>query len=217
MQRQPLVWVAAACLCLVAAAPAEGVRWTFEDATFGELPGGWKAAKTGEGEGSLWRVQEDDSAPAGKQVLVQTSPMGPTRMFNLCICEESDLTDVELSVQFKALSGEIDQGGGILWRCQDADNYYIARHNPLEKNFRVYKVIGGKRTQLATANVDETGGKWHTLRIVHRGTQIQCYLNDKLHLEVKDDALKQSGKVGLWTKADAVTAFDEFIVKSAEP
>lgn len=205
------------CLCLLGAAAADGVRWTFEDAKSDELPGGWKAAKTGEGEGSVWKVQDDDSAPAGKHVLVQTSPKGPTRMYNLCICEESDLVDVDLSVQLKALSGEVDQGGGVLWRCQDADNYYIARHNPLEKNFRVYKVIGGKRTQLATADVDEAAGKWHRLRIVHRGTQIQCYLNDKLHLEAKDDALKQSGKVGLWTKADAVTAFDDFVVKSAEP
>ncbi len=181
---------------------------TFEDSKGGTLPKGWSAAKTGEGPGSIWKVVEDDSSPHGKQVLAQTSSEGPNPLFNLCVLEEPQLVDVDLEVSFKAVSGKTDQGGGPVWRYQDAKNYYIARMNPLENNYRVYKVIDGKRTQLGTAAVEAPTGKWHKLRVVQRGEHIQCYLNDKLYLDVKDDTFKGKGRIGLWTKADAVTSFD---------
>jgi hypothetical protein len=193
----------------------KSVRWTFEDATADKLPGGWTADKTGKGPGSEWKVLKDETAPAGPQVLAQTSSEGPNPLFNLCVCDEASLTDVELTVSYKAVSGKKDQGGGLMWRYKDAGNYYIARENPLEGNFRVYKVVEGKRAQLATADVTAAAGKWHTLRIVHRGDHIQCYLDDKLHLDVKDTTFKDAGKVGLWTKADAVTHFDD--LKIAKP
>jgi len=180
----------------------------FEDAKAGGLPKGWSAAKTGEGPGSVWKVVEDDTSPHGKQVLAQTSSEGPNPLFNLCVLEEPQLVDLDLAVSFKAVSGKIDQGGGPVWRYQDTKNYYIARMNPLEDNYRVYKVVDGKRTQLGTAAVEAPTGKWHKLRVVQRGERIQCYLNDKLHLDVKDDTFKGKGKIGLWTKADAVTSFD---------
>jgi len=200
---------ASMCLSLALFLADDPVRWTFEDAKLGELPGGWKADKTGKGPGSQWKVVTDESAPAGPQALAQTSSEGPTPLFNLCVCEESKMADVEMSVRLKAVSGKKDQGGGLMWRYKDAGNYYIARINPLEGNFRAYKVVGGKRVQLATAEVEAAAGKWHTLRIVHRGERIQCYLNDKLHLDVKDGTFKDAGHVGLWTKADAVTHFDD--------
>jgi hypothetical protein len=187
-------------------------RWDFEDATAGKLPSGWTAAKTGEGPGSVWKVIEDSSAPRGPKVLAQTSPEGPNPLFNLCIADESGFTDLDLSVSFKAVMGETDQGGGPVWRYKDAKNYYIARMNPLEDNFRVYKVVAGKRSQLGSVEVEAAAGKWHTIRVVHKGNQIQCYLNGKLHLDVKDDTFKGAGKIGLWTKADAVTSFDELTV-----
>ena len=185
------------------------VRWTFEDAKVDKLPDGWTADKTGKGEGSVWKVLEDASAPAGSHVLAQTSSEGPNPLFNLCVCDETSLADVDLTVSYKAATGKKDQGGGLLWRYKDAGNYYIARENPLEGNFRVYRVVGGKRAQLSTADVKAAAGEWHTLRVVQRGDHIQCYLNDKLHLDVKDDTFKDAGKVGLWTKADAVTHFDD--------
>ena len=99
-----------------------------------------------------------------------------------------------------------------MWRYKDANSYYIARMNPLENNYRVYKVVAGKRTQLGSAEIEAPAGKWHTIRIVQDGNHIQCFLNGKLHLDVKDDTFNDAGKIGLWTKADAVTSFDDLSV-----
>jgi hypothetical protein len=209
--RLAFVLATAAGLLIGAEDPASK-RWDFEDAKAGELPKGWSAAKTGSGPGSAWKVLEDSSAPKGAQVLAQTSPDGPNPLFNLCVADDTSYTDVDLSVAFKAVEGKKDQGGGPVWRYKDANNYYIARMNPLEDNFRVYKVVAGKRTQLGTADVEAGAGKWHTLRVVQKGNHIQCYLNGKLHLDVKDDTFKDAGKIGLWTKADAVTSFDDLSV-----
>jgi hypothetical protein len=197
-------------MSLVAASPATELRWSFEDARVGKVPEGWSSGKTGKGTGSVWKVIEDRTAPSGKHVLAQTSPEGPNPLFNLCVCDEATLTDVDLVVRFKAVQGRIDQGGGPVWRYQDENNYYIARMNPLEDNFRVYKVVSGRRTQLGSSDVEAPAGTWHKIRVVQEGGHIQCYLNGKLHLDVRDGTFPGSGKVGLWTKADAVTSFDDF-------
>jgi hypothetical protein len=196
----PLAWPAAA------QQPAR--TWDFEKATVGQLPEGWSAAKTGEGPGSVWKIEEDATSTAGRKVLVQTSAEGPKRLYNLCVADDSRYGDLDLSVSLKSLRGTIDRGGGPVWHYQDAKNYYVARVNPLETNFRVYKLVDGKRTQLASADVDEVMKKWQTIRIVHRGPSIQCYIDGQLLMEAKDDAIRSPGKIGLWTKADAVTAFD---------
>ena len=205
-----VVATAVAAISLIAADQANEVRWSFEDAVVDKVPGGWSSAKTGKGPGSVWKVVDDRSAPSGTHVLAQTSSEGPNRLFNLCVCDKATLTDVDIRVSFKAVKGEIDQGGGPVWRYRDENNYYIARMNPLEDNFRVYKVVKGKRTQLGTSDAKAPAGKWHAIRVVQNGNHIQCYLNGKRHLDVKDDTFTDRGKVGLWTKADAVTSFDNF-------
>jgi DNA-binding beta-propeller fold protein YncE len=179
----------------------------FDSAEVGSLPAGWTAAKTGTGDGSVWKIQADATSPLGKNVLTQTSSAGPNPLFNLCIANEPQLLDVDLTVTLKALSGKVDQGGGPVWRYQDENNYYIARVNPLENNFRVYKVVGGTRTQLATADVETATGQWHTIRIEHQGDRIRCSCNGRPLLDVTDDAISQAGRIGFWTKADAVTSF----------
>jgi len=193
----------------------KGVRWTFEDAHVGQLPEGWSAAKTGTGKGSVWKIVEDATAPAGRNVLAQTSAEGPNALFNLGILDEGTHGDVQISVSFKAVAGKIDQGGGPIWRYQDENNYYICRHNPLENNFRIYRVIDGKRTQLASADVQAEAGTWHTISVTMKGDKITCAINGK-KLEVRDDTIAKPGKVGLWTKADAVTHFDDFQVTSVK-
>ena len=193
-------------------------RWDFEDATIGKLPADWTATQTGAGDGSVWKVLEDATAPKGKKVLAQTAAKAPSGLFNLCVADKSRFADLDLSVAFKAIAGKKDQGGGPVWRYQDAKNYYVVRMNPLEDNFRLYKVVDGKRIQLATTKDDVLAaeGKWHTIRVVHQGNRIQCYLNGKLHLDVKDDAFKEAGKIGLWTKADAQTSFDDIVIRKSE-
>lgn len=200
---------------LLAADEPQGVNWTFEDAKVGQLPEGWSEAKTGEGPGSVWKVVTDKTAPKGPNVLAQTCSDGPNSLFNLCVLDEVTHADVDITVSFKAVAGEIDQGGGPVWRYQNADHYYICRHNPLEDNFRIYKVIDGKRTQLATAESNAAVGKWHTIQVAMRGDKIVCSINGQ-KLDARDDTITKTGKVGLWTKADAVTHFDNFHVQSAD-
>src|SRR5262249_5745471 len=138
----------------------------------------------------------------------------PGSMFNLCVVDDTSFKDVEISVSFKANAGKKDQGGGVVWRYQDANNYYVARMNPLEDNFRVYKVVDGKRSaEFQNAEVKVPAGEWHTLSVKMVGDKIECFLDGKNHLEAKDDTFTKAGKVGLWTKADAQTSFDNFQAK----
>src|SRR5262249_45834592 len=126
-----------------------GLKLTKDDV--GKEPAGWKADKTGEGEGSVWKVVADDTAPSKSGFALAQTAESPVSLFNLCVADAGPkYKDVEVSVAFKAVAGKKDQGGGIVWRYQDANNYYLARMNPLEDNYRFYKVEGGKRTQLET-------------------------------------------------------------------
>ncbi len=197
----------ALCVMMFLAADAPQDDWlNLKSAAVGKLPQGWIAAKTGEGPGSVWQVVEDSTAPGGK-ALAQTSADGPKALFNLSVAEKANFLDVDLRVAFKAVAGKTDQGGGLVWRYKDAKNYYICRMNPLENNFRLYKVVDGKRTQLKSVDIKAPAGKWHTLRIIQQGDSIRCYLNDKLELHTDDETFKEPGKIGFWTKADAQTYF----------
>jgi len=187
---------------------------TFAKADLGKVPAGWKADKTGTGEGSVWKVVEDKTAPSGTGYVLAQTAAGPSALFNLCVLEDSSYQNVEIIVNFKAMAGDKDQGGGIVWRYQDANNYYVARMNPLEDNFRVYRVENGKRSpQLQDAKVKIPAGEWHQLKIKHIGERIECFVDGKKYLDVKDDSITKPGKIGLWTKADAQTRFDEVRVE----
>src|SRR5207249_1734040 len=159
-------------------------------------------------------VVTDETTPSKSGFALAQTAEGPSALFNLCVVEAGTFKDVDVMVAFKALRGKKDQGGGIVWRYQDADNYYIARMNPLEDNFRVYKVVGGKRTQLETKEgLKVAVGAWHNLKIKMAGNRIECFLDGQKHLDITDNTIAKPGKVGLWTKADAQTAFDQFRVK----
>lgn len=179
----------------------------------GKLPSGWKAEKTGKGEGSVWKIVADDSAPSKSKLVLAQAAASPAKLFNLCVADDGRYRDVEAQVAFKAVRGKEDQGGGIVWRYQDADNYYVARMNPLESNYRVYKVVAGKRSQLETkGDLKVRAGEWHVLKIRQVGEHIECWLDGTKYLDAKDKTFSQAGKIGLWTKADAQTYFDDFRV-----
>jgi hypothetical protein len=208
----PLLILPLIVTILVAEDKSPRPRWTKDD--LGKVPAGWKADKTGKGEGSVWKVVADDSAPSRSGLTLAQTAESPRGLFNLCVAEEGSYKDVEVRVAFKAVAGQIDQGGGIVWRYRDADNYYLARMNPLESNYRVYKVERGKRTQLGTKeDLKVPAGEWHVLKIKQAGDHIECWLDGTKHLDVKDDTFAAAGRVGLWTKADARTHFDELHVR----
>jgi hypothetical protein len=186
---------------------------TFGKADFDKLPKGWKIAKTGSGTTPIWKVMREKDNPSKTGYVLAQHSISLTEMFNLCILEGTSAQGVEISVKMKSLRGQTDQGGGVVWRYKDENNYYVTRYNPLEKNFRLYKVVDGKRTQLAS-NEDLTLEKsdWHSIRVRHVGKRIVCKLDDDNSLQIEDETFPNAGKVGLWTKADAQTAFDQFIV-----
>jgi hypothetical protein len=183
---------------------------TFAKDSEGKPPPGWKAEITGKGKDCEWRVVADATAPGGKGFALAQTTASASSIFNLCVFKDVSAKNVELKVHFKANKGETDQGGGLIWRYQDANNYYVARMNPLESNFRVYKVVDGKRIQLESAkDIKIEANTWHTIKVRHEGSQITCYVDEKKHLEAKDDTIAAAGKIGLWTKADAETSFDQ--------
>jgi len=187
----------------------------FDQDPAGEVPGGWKVAQTNPTRAlASWEVAADPTAPSKPNVLALTKTENYNGTFNLVIAEGTSFKDLDLSVASKAIRGEEDQGGGPIWRCTDADNYYIARFNPLESNFRVYYVKDGRRKQLDSANVRTQPGQWYEIRVTMRGDHIVCYLDGEKLLEVKDDTFADGGMVGLWTKADAVTSFDDLTVRA---
>jgi hypothetical protein len=160
----------------------------------------------------VWKIVAAERDGKKNLALAQSSSEGPRPLFNLCVVKAAMHADVDLSVEVKAVKGEIDQGGGLVWRYRDANNYYITRWNPLENNFRVYKVEAGRRTQLGTADVALPADQWHRIRAVQRGNHIQCYLDGKPLLDVNDETFKDAGAIGLWSKADAVTWFDNLML-----
>jgi hypothetical protein len=188
-------------LCFGVWAEEKAATWSFDKDEAGSLAKGFT------NETGKWLVAKDDSAPSPPNVLAQTAS-NAKRDFNVCLVAASSYQDVDLSVKLKAIAGEIDQGGGLVWRARDAKNYYIARFNPLEDDYRLFKVVDGVRTLLLKADAKLPAG-WHTLRVVMSGAQIECSLDGQKYLNAKDETFKDAGKIGLWTKADAQTHFDD--------
>jgi 3-keto-disaccharide hydrolase len=167
---------------------------------------GWKSI---EGQ---WTVEAMPGAPSGKNVLMQRALKN---QFNVIIAPGGPYTAVDVSVRFKPISGREDASGGIVFRFSDG-KYYVVRANALEDNFRLYYYDQG-RYQLATATVPPPVlNQWHTLRVVAVGDRIQAYLNNRLFIDHRDSRFR-SGQIGLWTKADSVTAFDDLDIKSDNP
>lgn len=185
-----------------------GRRWNFDKDAVGALPPGWVAKQNNPTKAlAKWTVEADESGVSQPNILnVHTENANAT--YNLVLVEKAVYRDVNLMVKIRGNTGQDDQGGGLIWRCKDENNYYVCRINPLESNYRVYKVVAGKRIQLATADFETPTGQWFTLRVRMKGDQITCYCDGKKWLEVKDDTFKDAGMIGLWTKADASSSFD---------
>lgn len=159
-----------------------------------------------------WSVEEAKDPPSGKRVLIQRALKND---FNVIVAPGGPYTDVDVSVRFKPISGQVDASGGIVLRFSEG-RYYVVRANALEDNFRLY-YYDQKRYQIATAAVKPPAlGQWHTLRVVAIADLIQAYLNGQLLLDHRDSRFR-SGQIGLWTKADSVTAFDDLEIKSDKP
>ena len=188
----------------------------FEQVAIGTLPTGFSTAVTGGGGPAAWTVVEDSTAPSGGKVLAQMSTDKTSARFPLCVYGPLTAKDVQVSVQFKPASGTVDQAAGLVVRFRDKDNYYIVRANALEDNVRLYRVERGKRTQFAGVNIKVPPRQWQTLMLEVQDTHFRVFLNGALLFEANDTTFQDAGKVGLWTKADSVTYFDDLSIKTGK-
>lgn len=194
----------ALCMPLIAL-PALAETIQFAQDKPGTLPAGWVAGVTGTGS-PKWTVELDPTAPGGGHVLKQ-SGVGD---FPWCVKQGTAIADGFVEVKFKPIGGREDEAGGVVWRWKDGDNYYVARANALENNVSLYYTIGGRRHTIRYQDAPVTAQAWHTLRVEFAGNHIQVSLDGKRYIDVTDEHITGAGMVGVWTKADSVTAFDAF-------
>ena len=179
--------------------------FSFDSDTPGQPPVGWTCGKTGKGS-PHWTVETDNSAPSRPNALKQAG----TATFPWCVRNDIEGADGIVEVKFKPVSGKADQAGGVVWRWKDGDNYYVARANALESNVSLYFTVDGSRKTIKYVSAPVTLNTWHTLRVIYKGDAIQVALDGKTYIETKDRHIPGLGKVGVWTKADSVTLFDDF-------
>ena len=194
--------------CGMPALLAQVITIDFEKDEIGKPPGGFSFALTGQGRPGVWLIKKDDATHGN--VLAQTDADTTDYRFPLAIYNNFTAKDVDLFMQFKAVSGKGDQGAGLVWRYQDANNYYITRCNALEGNCTIYHVIKGSRQAFLNKNVKVATNAWHTLRLQATADHFVVTYDGTIVLEARDGTFKESGKVGLWTKADSVIYFDNF-------
>ena len=205
------------CLALMVAFVGIGYAqprsYNFDNDAVDKPPAGFTSYATGGGPAGKWLVKEMSDAPSGKHVVEQTDADSTDTRFPVLIADNGEYADLDVSVKGKALSGKVDQGIGLVFRFRDPKSYYVLRANALENNFRLYRMVNGRRLQFAGSNVKVPSGAWHTLRVVAKGDHITCYFNGKPLIDAHDKTYS-TGKVGLWSKADSVIAFDDLQVAS---
>jgi hypothetical protein len=188
--------------------PAEDERMSlidFDADAAGALPAGWEGGVTGRGA-AVWTVERDPGAPSAPHVLRQSGKGD----FPWCVRRDATVADGFVEVKFKPVSGREDQAGGVVWRWKDGNNYYVARANALEDNVSLYYTENGSRKTIRYVDAPVAKGKWHTLRAEFRASRIRILLDGKAYIELDDAHIAGAGAVGVWTKADSVTLFDDF-------
>ena len=178
---------------------------SFDQDPPGAAPAGWRTGVTGRGS-PKWLVEADPTAPSKPNVLKQSG----SGTFPWCVRPDASLADGYVEVRFKPISGREDQAGGLVWRWKDGDNYYVARANALENNVSLYYTENGNRRTIKYVDAPVPRNVWHTLRVDFSGRKIKVALDGKTYIELDDGHIAGVGAVGVWTKADSVTAFDDF-------
>jgi hypothetical protein len=200
---------------------AQSVSIGFEKGIPGRLPVDWAIAMTHAGAPPRWEIVRDESAPSPPYVLAQLSRDQTAGRFPLAIWGTALFEDGEISVAFKTVDGSIDKAAGVVWRYQDANNYYVVRANALENNVVLYKVQNGIRASIAPKGLPSRSygvkhlipsGRWNYLKVTFAAATFTVFLNQERLFEAEDATFSKAGKIGLWTKADSVTYFDDFTI-----
>jgi 3-keto-disaccharide hydrolase len=198
-------WPSIMIVTTIATALAVAETVNFDNMKTDASPPGWTATQTGSGT-AKWTVEKDNSAPSRPNILKQSGQAA----FPVCFKNDTSIKDGFVEVKFKPIAGKEDQAGGVIWRLHDANNYYIARANALENNVTIYHTVKGKRTEKKRTNMKVVSGQWHTLHVDFNGNHFTVTFDGKKAIEWDDDTFTDAGKVGVWTKADSVTEFDDF-------
>ena len=193
------------------------VIWTFDSSAAGAAPHGFSFGRTGSGRVGQWVVRSAPDAPSAPNVLAQEDSDRTDYRFPVAVADSLLFGDVSVSVRCKPVSGHVDQACGIVWRYQDQNNYYLARANALEDNVRLYYVKDGRRIQTAGWNGKVRSGAWHELRVDMRVDRIEVSFDGKQVIQARDSKFTAPGKVGVWTKADSHTLFDDLTAAPLEP
>lgn len=194
----------AAALTVFTATAATAETVNFDNDEPGTLPADWMAGVTGKGT-PKWSVERDTTAPSKPNVLTQSGHGA----FPWCVKKATIVADGFVEVKFKPIAGREDQAGGLVWRWKDGDNYYVARANALENNVSLYYTKGGSRHTIKYQDAPVAPKVWHTLRVEFSKTRIKVMLDGITYIELNDDHISGTGAVGVWTKADSVTSFDD--------
>ncbi|MGH8863067.1 MAG: hypothetical protein ACREVZ_00220 [Burkholderiales bacterium] len=194
-----------AAAALATAAPAAADTDSFDKAPAGAPPADWTCGVTGSGS-PKWAIEADSSAPSAPNVLKQSG----TGTFPWCVKKSVAITDGFVEVRFKPIDGREDQAGGLVWRWKDGNNYYIARANAAEGNVSFYHTEDGRRITIKYVDAPVASKQWHTLRVEFSGRNTKVLLDGKAYIQLDDSHISGAGAVGVWTKADSVTEFDDF-------
>ena len=178
----------------------QSLTYNFDNDSAGTMPAKFQGARTGQGSEGKWVVMADATAPSKPNVVAQTSTDKTDYRFPLLISDEGSFKDLELSVKFKAVGGEVDRAAGLVFRLKDANNYYIVRANALEDNYRLYHVINGSRRQFAGVNLKVTSGEWHELKVECGGNKIFCYYDGVKELKRKTTRSRKPARSGYGQK-----------------
>lgn len=204
-KRDRRTFLAGAAALTVATSRAEAQQTTRIDLETAAYTG----AITGSGAPALWELRVDPTAPTRRKVLAQTSADKTDYRFALAILDAPAPANLDVSVRFKPVAGEVDRAAGLAVRLRDRDNYYVVRANALEDNVRLYKMVGGQRLQFAGTNAKVPSGVWQELRLKVEGNRFEVFLDGKTLYTASDATFAAAGRVALWTKADSVTYFDD--------
>ena len=145
-------------------------------------------------------------------MVVQTRLDVADNRLSLLIINGVSYKDFAVFARFRSEGGSAEQSGGLVFKYKDNNNYYVLRASVMEGNTRLYKVVNGSQTQLGEKNLKVNFKEWHLLKVICKADKIQCFFNNKKVFEVSDETFDQ-GSVGLWTKSDAYTFFDDLVMQ----
>jgi hypothetical protein len=196
--------------------PRHQRQWTFDGSSPGILPGSYVVGTLFDGRpAGEWKILITDRAKSASQVLAQVQPKGSDQTHKLLLIEGTESTNIDVEVSYLPVAGKADFGGGLLWRAKDDRNYFLLRASLVEQKIRLYRVVNGVQQIVKQIDRPLPATGWHKLRIVQRGCEIKALFDDAVLFRLCDNTYT-SGRIGLYTKADAVTYFDDLFLKILE-